>query len=189
LEGYWVDRSSYEFTGVIYRCGRDTCKGGGDIATSTALFTSDRGNSNNDNNYLMISSSNTDLLSVCWTYFNYNKTVCDDDSLLLCKEGADGPLCGSCKDSYTYNSVLNACEKCGGEISVLFYSVLGSCVVLVFLLFLGHRYYFKSYFRKNVIYQLFSNVDSGSLKVMWVTYQIIISSSFTLNIKVKSINL
>jgi uncharacterized protein (DUF983 family) len=123
-------------------------------------------------------------LSQCWVYGHYNKSECKDkDDLLMCGEGANGPLCGSCKKSYTFNSVLNACEKCGGELSALFYAVLGSFLFVILLVWFVD-FYFKLSIRSNFMVHILSNMDSGSLKVIWVTYQIIISSSFTLNMKV-----
>jgi uncharacterized protein (DUF983 family) len=185
MEDFWVDRSAYDYSGVMYRCGRDTCKGGdvsAHLIATTTVF-------NHGDEMSAVTSSEkkkkkSEALSQCWVYGHYNKSECKDkDDLLMCGEGANGPLCGSCKKSYTFNSVLNACEKCGGELSALFYAVLGSFLFVILLVWFVD-FYFKLSIRSNFMVHILSNMDSGSLKVIWVTYQIIISSSFTLNMKV-----
>jgi hypothetical protein len=59
----------------------------------------------------------------CWTIDAYNASSksaiqaaeeggsCDTDAL-QCAEGSTGPLCGSCKDGYTFNSAYATCVAC-----------------------------------------------------------------------------
>jgi hypothetical protein len=188
LEGYWVDRFSYEYAGTVYSCPRDTCKGG-DSSTSgstrssgskstTAQRLATNNNDNNDSNSFSYE---------CWTYGNYTNDHCGADSL-LCKEGSLGPLCGACREEYTYNVVINGCEKCKhSAVNILLY--IGITIVTLFVLALVVYIVIKetpqnSRIRNNSLVKLIANVDSGSLKVIWVTYQIIVSSSLSLNIKV-----
>jgi hypothetical protein len=183
LEGYWVDRSSYEYAGTVYACPRDTCKGdSGGVNTarssvSTHVSTASAGAANDE----------------CWTYGNYSTTGesgnCNDASL-LCKEGSYGPLCGACSEEYVYNVVINSCEKCKHNAeNVLLYIGIAMVTMVVSALFfcvVVKNKVFKGSFvhRNNIMVKLLANVDSGSLKVIWVTYQIIVSSSLSLNIKV-----
>jgi hypothetical protein len=191
LEGYWVDRFSYEYAGTVYSCPRDTCKGG-DSSTSGSTRSSSGSKSTKKAQRLATShnDNNDDSNSFsyeCWTYGNYTNDHCGADSL-LCKEGSLGPLCGACREKYTYNVVINGCEKCKHSAeNILLY--IGITIVNLFVLALVVYMVIKESpqnyrIRNNSLVKLLANVDSGSLKVIWVTYQIIVSSSLSLNIKV-----
>jgi hypothetical protein len=80
--------------------------------------------------------------------------------------------------------VINACEQCGGGAGYLLYVGLGCFVAMGMLL--GTYYYCRNlpYVQRSIFVQFISNIDSGTLKVIWVTYQIIVTSSFTLSIQV-----
>lgn len=91
--GYWVDRSSYDYIGEIFRCPRDTCLGGQEI--STVSSTERR-----------LSSTNESVS--CWTYGSYNKSECEDDSI-QCALGSFGPLC---KSFPICNLTFSTVKKC-----------------------------------------------------------------------------
>lgn len=156
--------------GNIYKCPRNTCKGG--RKKSYVVF------NNSSNN-----ETTTSYVS-CWVYGNYNNSVCiHNEEDLQCEEGAIGPLCGSCEQDYTYNAVLNACERCrgDGDINILYY------VGLIILIFIILVYFIYLYCGQSYFIQLLRSIDIGSLKILIVTYQIIVSSSFYMNIKVSYI--
>jgi len=104
--------------------------------------------------------------------------VCDADAL-LCTEGAIGPLCGSCDQDYVYRGETKTCVACGSAKKFAFTAlgVAGAAVVALIVLAAGYRH-------KNPVSQFIKSMDSGSLKVLWVTYQIIMSVSWNLDIEV-----
>jgi hypothetical protein len=155
-KGYWVDHSDYKYASTLYKCPRDTCDG----ANSSGIPTS----------------------SSCWNIYNYNKTECQDGEI-QCSKGAEGHLCGACSKGYVYKSVVNSCQPCE-ETTQSMYIILGvvcfaGCIFAVYF-YSGDRCKMKS----RSSFQFFSHIDSGSLKVLWVTYQIITSSSFALDVQV-----
>ena len=108
--------------------------------------------------------------------FNYSSSSCNDDEL-LCNKGSKGPFCGSCDVGYVYRGVTNSCEPCGKAQSFSII-VIGCMIGIVIVIGIGGYLKWKEF----IVVRFLSNLDSGSLKVMWVTYQIIVSSSFTLDI-------
>jgi transposase-like protein len=155
-----VDRSSYDYVADVYQCPRETCKG----STPT---------------------------SKCWRYDAYvNNTSISLDSggaddcsssNYLCSKGAYGPLCGSCDLQYVYRGETKTCRKCD-EAKNSTYLILGigsGIIMIAIMLGIGYRYRFIKFSNTQL-----NSVDSGSLKVLWVTYQIIMSVSWNLDIKV-----
>jgi hypothetical protein len=120
----------------------------------------------------------------CWGYAAYNTSqssdadVCDADAL-LCTEGAIGPLCGSCDQDYVYRGETKTCVACGSAKKFAFTAlgVAAAAVIALIVLAAGYRH-------KNPVSQFIKSMDSGSLKVLWVTYQIIMSVSWNLDIEV-----
>jgi uncharacterized protein (DUF983 family) len=100
----------------------------------------------------------------CWSIndvaLSSAASMCDSDSL-ICGVGSEGPLCNSCKDGYVYESISHTCKVCSNPSHVRTGSwVSGSIILVVLLLVLT--------IRKG----MFIHVDSGSLKVVWVSYQV-----------------
>mmetsp|Transcript_31113 Transcript_31113/g.40023 ORF Transcript_31113/g.40023 Transcript_31113/m.40023 type:complete len:405 (-) Transcript_31113:1385-2599(-) len=153
-QDYWIDHSSYDYAGDLYRCTRDTCIGGGNH-------------------------------SFCWTLHGFNNTQCYENSALQCSEGSFGPLCGSCEQGYVYSVTSRTCDSCNEETKVFTYLIMTGLFILLLMMVmfsnLDEEHQWKQRFRGLIRY-----VDSGSLKVLWVTSQIIVSSSLTLNIKFPS---
>mmetsp|Transcript_26890 Transcript_26890/g.31711 ORF Transcript_26890/g.31711 Transcript_26890/m.31711 type:complete len:1775 (-) Transcript_26890:503-5827(-) len=116
--------------------------------------------------------------STCWTVSGYTEDSCVDGQ---CTEGARGPLCGSCIHGYIHRPSSAECESCS-EAGVFLVIVLTIFVsfwsILIVLWFMGELDHFWQ-----LLLPITSCVDTGSLKVIWVTYQIIVSSAITLNIK------
>ena len=157
----------YEYADDLYKCSRDTCKG-----SDPSNFT---GNAS------------------CWhearfpeeddaTFVTDDANGCNDESRLLCSNGASGPLCGTCDYGYIFKASSRRCERCAGAQlkSFIILGVMGAVGALAALVFLfGVE---LPCLRGNRVIHFFRCIDSGSLKVAWVTYQIIASTSFNLNI-------
>jgi hypothetical protein len=126
-KGYWVDRSSYAFAAAVYRCPRNTCRGGGDVNESCFQV-----QAYGDNGYNGYSSSSSgggedDELAASVSCNNNNNGGGGSgaggdggssggggggETGLTCTEGALGPLCGSCGSSYIYRGELKQCQPC-----------------------------------------------------------------------------
>jgi hypothetical protein len=118
--------------------------------------------------------------SSCWTVNGFNATGCNDDQ---CTQGSGGPLCASCANGYIRSPATKACELCS-ENWVLVVSIFGALIFILLLAVLmmqmGQLTTTRGHFTKCMKY-----VDSGTLKVIWVTYQIVVSSSFAMDIQVR----
>lgn len=148
IQGHWVDRSKFKFAANVYVCSRQTC----------IPATPEPG---------------------CWERSSYDQAAgeeavelrsCDAEEL-QCSEGAQGPLCGSCAPLYVFSSEVKTCRLCSesGSESFLLVGVVGVCVVLIaFAQFSG-----ASWIQDSAWVRLLQSIDSGSLKVVWVTYQIV----------------
>jgi serine/threonine protein kinase/membrane protein implicated in regulation of membrane protease activity len=186
-EGYWVDRSSYEYGDKIYECSWDTC-----IGFSAAKSRLVKGETNDD--------MSEELLG-CWEELSFNSSVCNADDL-MCDEGSAGPLCGTCKDTYTYNSATRKCIDCDGDQSVIPAIVVGSIALLLVLLVIGFVLKDSPLFggaglmetRHQAIllwnsilkippFSILKHVDQGMLKVIWGTSQIVGTISWNLSIR------
>jgi hypothetical protein len=119
--------------------------------------------------------------SSCWTVDGFKESGCNQEQ---CIQGAKGPLCSSCSTGWVYNPAFGACELCSHHWIAIF-SLFGSVFVLfmfvVAFLSIWNYQRMKQYMKKCLKY-----IDSGTLKVLWVTYQIVVSASFTLNITVSA---
>jgi len=154
--GYWVDRSSSIYIDHLYHCPRDTCH-------------------NHIRNYS------------CWTLSYLENNDKDDDSKqcvsehLLCTKGAYGPLCGSCGKGYVFRSETKTCEQCqkAKDFVIFVFSIGITFIILGIILKIAKKYGILS--TLSTVY--FKSFDSGSLKVLWVTYQIIVSVSWNLDVK------
>lgn len=107
---------------------------------------------------------------------------CNDQASLLCSTGASGPLCGTCNYGFIYKAASRRCQPCeGAQVqSFIIMGIMGAAAALAALVFLFGVD--LPCFRGNRVVHFFRSIDSGSLKVAWVTYQIIASTSFNLNI-------
>jgi hypothetical protein len=155
--GYWIDQLSYEYAGIVNKCTRDTC-------------------------FSQVSNSS------CWDVHRFTNSTtprgdnCNSDEL-QCSEGAGGPLCGSCRDGYVFQSVSKTCEQCGAVQAVAYISlgvVIFVCMLILVYLKMGDHFGIVEW--QPVQYLL--NFERGSLKVLWVTYQIVSASSYTIGIEV-----
>jgi uncharacterized protein (DUF983 family) len=123
----------------------------------------------------------SDSSDACWKFENFTSSSlkCDANTL-ICTEGAIGPLCGSCDLGYVYNAEIKSCSSCGDAkkfaYTALFFS--GFMIIVVVALRVGYQ-------QDNKLSHFVRSLDSGSLKVLWVTYQIIMSVSWNLDIEVR----
>jgi syndecan 4 len=163
-QGHWVDRRLAKYADVMRRCSRSTCKGGArkDIVNGTS----------------------------CWSSWHFNETWfnslsnssaihdCDTDSI-QCTEGASGALCGSCDSGYVYSASDASCVACGE------FWLSGTIVTVIVICLAGLIYYQSKQLDLSTysLFQFFGHFDGGSLKVLWVTYQIIASATSSLDIK------
>jgi len=124
--------------------------------------------------------------SSCWDLneFVNDSATCDFDEL-QCTEGAGGPFCGSCLSGYVYQGISNSCEKCESAqgTSYFAFGIVLLCFVMIFVYFQSGDYFeIKQWSPIKFLLHL----DTGCLKVLWVTYQIVVSSSFTIGIEFPS---
>jgi hypothetical protein len=117
--------------------------------------------------------------SECYTMTGFNKSYCVNRQ---CSGGSQGPLCGSCMNNYIRSPGSLTCEKCSETWTVLVGALGCIFLLLVFAIIFLSFAEFKS--SREIISRLFRSIDSGTLKVIWVTYQIVVSASFTLDIEV-----
>ena len=115
-----------------------------------------------------VGSSPTEFPS-CWSAENV--TSCASD--LLCSAGAVGPLCGACKGDFTYSSVNRMCSPCE-EASTLTLATGGVVVVAVFVALAFHHgsVALPHAVRASWFAQTLFALDSGTLKIVWSTYQV-----------------
>jgi hypothetical protein len=145
-KNFWVDRSKYDFSADIYACPRHTCRG-----------------------------ANT---TTCWDRKAYRSKLDDDDSercdsdALQCGVGASGPLCGSCETGYIYRSETKECGPCEDAKTTTFVAGAVAVSALVFAIAVTMVVIPNApKYRTSIVFKFFSSFDSGSFKVIWVTYR------------------
>ena len=118
----------------------------------------------------------------CWSLGNFSSDSgdCKADEL-LCKEGSRSVLCGSCDDEYYYSVTSGICESCsGGSMVDTWIFVAGVAAFLaLYLAVRNGSVVLPEWISSLWILGMFSNIDSGCFKVLFSSYQIIQSVSFT----------
>jgi hypothetical protein len=140
VPGYWSDRRKYEYTAIIYKCSRETCKG-------AVVANSSGNNSCWHQAAFLTENSGTD-----------DDSGCNDQGQILCSKGANGYLCGTCETGYIYSGVTRKCTSCKGKSSQ-------TLLILIGLLVLGG---IGSVFAEWIGDKLIK-IDPGSVKVTWTT--------------------
>jgi hypothetical protein len=173
---HWVERRSPKYAHKIEHCPRKTCKGGADRD--------------------MVNGTS------CWSVYFYNESwmrqyvgsgsggggdkelnsVCESDEL-QCLKGATGPLCGACLNGYIFSSSESQCVTCeeawmGG---VIVFCVALVLIITIIIIFKNKRD-FMAVFGRWWIVGIISNLDDGALRVLWGSYQIIESVSWSLDV-------
>ena len=99
----------------------------------------------------------------------------------LCAVGFEGPRCAVCSQQYTVDSVAG-CKHCSGNelpsiLGCTFVAVCGLVGLLLFAMFGSKKYKDRV---RTTRRKLLTFVDTSKLKILWVTYQIICSMSWSL---------
>ena len=122
----------------------------------------------------------------CWSRSSFHEgkrsevnSECKADAL-LCAVGSSGPLCGSCTPGFIYRANVKSCGPCDEAQATTLYGVIAG-LVLVALAGAVAAGLIPS--PSPSLSHICRSIDSGSLKVCWATYQIILSTSWTLDIR------
>lgn len=162
LKGFWVDRSDMAYLGVVYRCHRETCMGIDPQATR----------------------------SRCWDVGavvpvgSLTPSSCAQEELNqeMCSQGARGPLCASCGPGFVFSVASAACSPCS-RANTYSISVIAVLVVVLIIVSLAFRYISPLRTKvTTVLGHLSDKIDRGALKVLFVTYQIVVTMVWTLEV-------
>ncbi len=172
-KGFWSHRKAYEYTDTVYRCYRDTCTGANSNSScwSAARFFHEE---NGDEHHASDEEGDDD----------------DEDgenpctaSAVLCSEGAAGPLCGTCQENYIYRSETKRCHTCEAvHTNTLIICGMAAAITLVVVAVYMGWIRVPYCGEHSVAVAFFKSIDTGALKVLWVTYQIVISCTWSLDI-------
>jgi len=165
-KGFWVDRSRYAYAAELYVCTRSTCIGG--QAINASCFAGDKAYPDYDDR-----KEGTAIPPGC--------ADPPEGTSLLCSEGARGYLCGSCSQGYIYRSEQRECVVCedAANVTLLVLSITAFVAIAGFVLLRTRN---TPFVQDSSAYKLISNIERGSIKVVWVTAQIIVSISWNLDI-------
>ena len=119
---------------------------------------------------------------LCWEAGRYNSTACAAQEELLCDEGAQGILCQSCEDGYTFNSALSKCLLCEGADNTVPLIIFGALagVALVLASLYAHGLRAPASITELHAFGFVRYVTKGHLKVSWATYQIVSTVAWSL---------
>jgi hypothetical protein len=148
------------FRSLSYPCTRKTCYGA--LGSSDSSGLTQRRLSSHDNS----GSLN------CWRRLATKSDVCQSDTL-QCKEGAIGPLCGSCDDGFYYFSTDLICLPCNSPkhktiILLLAYTFIGVAIGT----FYSGSLRIPEGMQRNWIFGVLQRIDTGALRVVWSNYQV-----------------
>jgi hypothetical protein len=174
-DGYWLDRSAVAqnplYIRSIYKCARATCN----VQTTDDDAARRR----------LLSSVD------CDTFANFTSAECQDASL-TCVTGSTGPLCGACKEGYTFSAALSRCDLCGGAwYQVIIVVSVGVVAAVLLWTMRSGTITVPQFAQKQFnlaptlpipIIGVIASIDSGALKLLWSTFQIVQSVSFNLNV-------
>ncbi len=161
-KGFWVDRRKREYAGATHQCTRSSCKG---AVKETK-----------NESWLSVTASS------CWNFENYNSSDCAANEL-LCEKGSRAVLCGSCDDDYYYSSSAHTCRKCTASSEMHTWLLLSFAGAVYFFYVAVQKGYVSlpEWIKSLWIIGMFSNIDSGCYKIIFSSYQIIRSVSFTID--------
>ena len=183
MRGFWVDRSDVQFAGDIYKCPRDTCIGDEDSRAALPPTIGGRRRRH------LLGVSQTLLNSSCWDRFTYNASVrlteggaCNANAL-LCRYGSAGPLCSTCMDNFIYSSAEKMCIECNASrtFAVVICSLGLAGLALYAAIYTG-RLLVPVFVQRWWLVGMFRQIDSGTFRVLWSSYQIIQSCSWNLDV-------
>jgi len=132
--------------------------------------------------------------NTCWTVGAIENQTCNADKL-MCKTGAVGHLCGSCKDGYSYNTDTLICESCQSQSNtgIFILAGIGLFILLIMALKWNEIIKIPALLWDSYPVMIFRHLfKSGSLKVLVSAYQIIQSVTLSMEVaypKVFSVSL
>ena len=187
--GFWVDRSSYAYASAVYDCPRENCKGGQKANSSCwshrayGPYAAPLAEDDDAAQPALLGPAGGGGAACEGSYCGGPaQSVFCDSAEVLCEKGSTGPLCGTCEYGYIFRTTSRTCELCqaaeGTTFAVL---AVGAALALVAVL-VGYGWLRVPCVRRNPVLLFLSHIDGGSLKVVWVTYQLVASTSFNLQI-------
>ena len=177
--GFWVDRSELAFAGIIFKCPRDTCVGTENAGEAAPPVISSRRRH-------LASDSLVPRNVSCWNrmaYYNDSENLDCDADRLLCRYGSSGPLCSTCIDNYVYSNAHKVCQEC--RTSWVFAATvfsIGSVSLALYSALRTGRLILPSFFSRWWVVGTLRQIDSGTFRVLWSSYQIIQSCSWNLDV-------
>jgi len=190
--GYWMDRSAAandpSLVQYIYKCNRATCN---DVSIDNSNAQRRR-LSELDHERDEPFASRRLSLADCFLLANFSSDACPDS--VVCTAGSIGPLCGACKVGWTFNASKRRCTLCSESATWLqaFGLLFGTVFIggllwnmrsgylyipLVFRAFTGGKSELKV-----PLMGMLCSIDSGALKVLFSTFQIVMSVTWNLNV-------
>jgi hypothetical protein len=174
----------------VYKCSRDTC----DVSVTIDAASNRRLKEDESpwTPYNYEHRRRLGALSKCFLLSNFTSKACSDS--VVCTAGSTGPLCGACKVGWTYNSSQRKCTLCGQSTTWLqaFGILVAALLVLGFFwhirsgyLHIPQKLRFLAKGKSEVqvpFVGMFLSMDSGALKVLFSTLQIVMSVSWNLNV-------
>jgi hypothetical protein len=172
-KGYWYDSEAHNLKNSFYSCPWETCEGFRKASSDDETF--------------------NELLSLCFSKSGQlNNSLCNEDSL-MCAEGSTGPMCGSCLDGWRYHAAERKCMKCNEKLWLTGFIIIITVISVAGLIFILRHGYFhipplfhdlcgQEKLHVPLIGMLY-HVDSGVLKVIWSTFQIVQSIAFNINVR------
>ena len=91
----------------------------------------------------------------------------------MCLTGSEGPLCGGCREGYTYSPTDATCSHCAAHVRRAAYAVAALVILTVAACLIYFEYVtIPERLKKNYIVGSLSKVDTGTLRIAYSTYQI-----------------
>ena len=174
-KGFWVDRSTLEYTDTVYACPTKSCLG------------ADEGESQSSSRRRrLIQSTAAGSELSCWSVSHYTDTgpasECNSDAL-QCRKGSEGVLCGHCSEDFVYSSSAKICVECSVSWAYAgtLLSVGTGALFITFLLFTGRINLPRSVQQWWVV-GVCRQFDSGTFRTLWSTYQVVQSVAWNLSV-------
>lgn len=183
MRGFWVDRSAIQFSGDIYKCPRETCIGDEDPGGVQPPSISGRRRRH------LLGVPEPLLNSSCWNRFTYNESVrraegdaCNANTI-LCRYGSAGPLCSTCTENFIYSNAEKICIECNASWTfAMVVCSLGLLGLALYAAIYTGRLLVPAFVQRWWLVGMFRQIDSGTFRVMWSSYQIIQSCSWNLDV-------
>lgn len=194
--GYWVERRSVKYASSMQRCSRKTCKGGSSDAMivgnvscwSASYFNQTWFDSVKSSHHVCESDDLQCRTGETLLRLDTYVTICFILSFLLFFElclclGSSGPLCGACDQGYIYSSTDSTCITCDEAWTGASIVISSTFILTLFILIIYHKKdKIMLIIHKWWIVGILNHLDSGAFRIIWGTYQIIESISWSLDV-------